>query len=138
MNGYTTIAINGQSVGIKFNYKAVGDFFIAAVDKRDSYYVGEDKFTYLGIAKLLKCGYDENCVIKEQEPAYSLEFFFNWVEGAYLNNSEKDKAEITKALETFNQSQYVKTLVEQMSEPKEEGSKKKTSKPTLKRSKAKS
>lgn len=138
MNGYTTITINGQSVGIKFNYKAVGDFFIAAVDKRDSYYVGEDKFTYLGIAKLLKCAYDQNCEIKEVDPSLTLEDFFNWVESAYMKDSEKDKAEITKALETFNQSQYVKTLVEQMSEPKEEGSKKKTSKPTLKRSKAKS
>lgn len=137
-NGYIQININGQPVGVKFNYKAVGDFFIAAIDKRDSYYIGEDKFTYLGIAKLLKCGYDENCVIKEQEPAYSLEFFFNWVEGAYLSNSEKDKAEITKALDAFNQSQYVKTLVDQMTQPSEGEAKKKTGTATSKKSKAKS
>lgn len=137
-NGYTSISINGQSVGIKFNYKAVGDFIIATIEKRDKYYVGEDKFSYLGIAKLLKLGYDENCEIKEVEPTLSLEDFFNWVEAAHLENKESDKAEITKAINVFNDSQYVKTLVEQFTDKTGEESKKKTPKSTSKKSKAKS
>lgn len=135
MNGYISININGQPTGIKFNYKAIGDFFTIASEKKDSYYIGEDRLSYLGMAKLIQLAYNENCVIKEQEPSLSLENFFDFVENAYLENVEADKVEIKKALDAFNESKYVKILTEDLVDNTE--AKKKTSQGKLKKSNAK-
>jgi hypothetical protein len=118
MNGYTTIQINGATVGLKFGYLAIKAFSLAAEKKRAVYYdrvkgedgVEADQLSFLGIAKLIQCGYKNNCELKEVEPTLTLDDFNTWVEES-AGNIERAK-EITEALTVFAQSQYVKALVE--------------------------
>lgn len=132
MNGYISININGQPVGIKFGFLAIKEFSLAAEKKRDVFYDG-DSLSFLGIAKLIQSGYKNNCEIKEVEPTLTLEDFNNWTEDAM--SSEERKKELADVLNVFAQSQYVKTLQDL---PKDEEAKKKNSKTTTKKLKAKS
>lgn len=113
MNGYTQININGQSVGIKFGYLAIKEFFLAAEKKREVYYdkLGDvEQLSFLGIAKIIHCGYKNNCELKEVEPSLSLSDFNDWVEGSL--NDEERKTQLAEVLNVFATSQYVKTLAE--------------------------
>jgi hypothetical protein len=132
MNGYTQINVNGEPVGIKFGFPAIKEFAIATEKKREVFYDG-DSLSFLGIAKLIQCGYNNNCEIKEVEPVLTLEDFNNWTEEAM--NSEERKGELAVVLNAFAESQYVKLLTDL---PKEEEAKKKTPKSTLRKSSAKS
>lgn len=131
MNGYIKININGEPVGIKFGFSAITSFYVATEEKKEVYYSGES-LTFLGIAKLIHCGYKNNCEIREEVPALTLEDFHNWVEEAMTNDERKK--EVAEVLNVFSDSQYVKALIDL---PKEE-TKKKTSKSTLKKSKVRS
>jgi hypothetical protein len=134
MNGYTTILINGETVGIKFGYLAIKAFSLAAEKKRAVYYdkvkdgdgKDVDQLSFLGIAKLIQCGYNNNCELKEVEPTLTLEDFNDWVEGS-TGDPERQK-QVTEALTVFAQSQYVKTLAEmpQVNGAETEDTKKKT------------
>jgi hypothetical protein len=135
MNGYTTININGETVGIKFGYLAIKEFSLAAEKKRDVYYDtvnGEPQLSFLGIAKLIHCGYKNNCEIKETEPKYFLEQFNDWVEIAI--NDEERKKQLAEVLTVFAESQYVKMLAEMQVNGEE--TKKKIVKGITKKSKA--
>lgn len=135
MNGYTTININGEPVGIKFGYLAIKEFSLAAEKKRDVYYDtvnDEQQLSFLGIAKLIHCGYKNNCEIKETEPKYFLEQFNDWVEMSI--NDEERKKQLAEVLTVFAESQYVKMLAEMQVNGEE--TKKKTVKGITKKSKA--
>lgn len=132
MTGYIQININGQPVGIKFGLLSIKDFSLAAEKKRDVLYEGEN-LSFLGVAKLIQCGYKNNCEIKEVEPVLTLEDFNNWTEEAM--SSDERKKELAEVLNVFAQSQYVKLLQDL---PQDEDAKKKTLKGTSKKSKAKS
>jgi hypothetical protein len=131
MNGYTQIKVNGEPVGVKFGFLAIKEFAIATEKKREVFYDG-DSLSFLGIAKLIQCGYKNNCEIKEVEPVLTLEDFNNWTEEAM--NSEERKAELAVVLTAFAESQYVKTLTDMKGD---EEAKKKTPKSTLRKSSAK-
>jgi hypothetical protein len=112
-NGYTTININGQAIGIKFGWGAIKEFAEADQKRHDVYYSkinveGKEveSLTYLGIAKLLQCGYKNNCDIKEVDPVLTLEDFNDWVEGT-LDNAQAAE-ELTKVLNVFSESKLVK------------------------------
>jgi len=135
MNGYTTININGETVGIKFGYLAIKEFSLAAEKKRDVYYDtvnDEQQLSFLGIAKLIHCGYKNNCEIKETEPKYFLEHFNDWVEIAI--NDEERKKQLAEVLKVFAEYQYVKRLAEMQVNGEE--TKKKIVKGITKKSKA--
>lgn len=119
MNGYTTISINGSPVGIKFGYLAIKDFSLAAEKKRDVYYDnlnGEQQLSFIGIAKLIQCGYKNNCELKEIEPVLTLEDFNSWVEEG-ISDTER-ATQLAEVLRVFAESQYVKALAD-MPRPEE-------------------
>jgi hypothetical protein len=112
-NGYTTINIDGKAIGIKFGWGAIKDFAEADQKRHDVYYAkvsveGKDveSLTYLGIAKLLQCGYLNNCAIKEVDPVLTLEDLNDWVESTIDNAQAAD--ELTKVLNVFSESKIVK------------------------------
>ena len=127
MNGYTTININGQTVGIKFGLLAIKEFSLTTEKKREVLYEG-DNLSFLGMAKLIQCGYKNNCEIKEVQPTLTLEDFNNWTEEALTSDERKN--DVSVVLNCFAESQFVKTLIDL---PKEE-TKKKTQSNTLKKS----
>jgi hypothetical protein len=106
MNGYAQINIDGTAVDLYFGYLAIKAFQLAAEKKRDMYYEkvkqGEEEveqFSFLGYAKLIECGYKNNCEVEEVQPTYTLKDFNYWVEGS-VNNPER-QTQIVKVLEAF-------------------------------------
>jgi hypothetical protein len=137
MNGYTTININGQTVGIKFGYLAIKEFSLAAEKKRAVYYDkvnGEEQLSFLGIAKIIHCGYKNDCELKEVDPVLTLEDFNNWVEGI-VGNVEAQK-ELTRVLTVFSESQFVKAMIGDTNNVETEEAKKKIEKPGSRKLKA--
>jgi hypothetical protein len=112
MNGYITINLNGQPVGLKFAYPAIKAFALAMESKPDLYILSGDRadFTIEGMAKFIQCGYLNNCAIKEQEPTFTYKDFFDYVEAALEDSSRVE--EIAKVFECYGQTVYAKRLAE--------------------------
>ena len=113
-NGYTTIQIGSNPVGIKFDYLAVKLFTKASADKIDIYFTETaegQSLTIFGIAKLLHTAYISNCERKEVKPEIDFEPFVDWVE--QLNDSDKpeDQAELARVLTLYAESSYSKKLM---------------------------
>jgi hypothetical protein len=118
MNGYIQFSLDGKKVGIKFAYPAMRMFFEAMQEKEQFYFVqGEvSSMTIEGLAKLIECGYKNNCLIKEFEPEITYEQFFNWVESA-IDDPEKSEA-ISLIEKCYADSIYAKKIQEIAEEKK--------------------
>ena len=116
MNGYTTITLNGQQVGIKFAYPAIKWFTEESIKKNDLFFVqgenGEDSsgFTVEGFAKLIQCSYKNNCLLKEVEPVFTYEDFYNYVEAS--QDTEQGQIELTRIAESYAESSVMKKIIE--------------------------
>jgi hypothetical protein len=73
---------------------------------------GEDtrQLSFIGIAKIIHCGYRNNCELKEVEATLTLDDFNTWVESSL--SDEEIRKQLTDALEVFASSQYVKALAD--------------------------
>lgn len=112
MNGYISIEIDGQPVGLKFAYPAIKGFIEASFNKPGIYTDGTEagNLTLEGIAKLMQQGYINNCIIKEVEPTLTYEAFYNWMEEA--NETEEGRAKMGEVLKIFADSYTTKRMVE--------------------------
>jgi hypothetical protein len=112
MNGYCTIQINGQPVGLKFAYPAIKWFTEESINSDLYFLPGEGGgFTVEGLAKLIQCSYRNNCLIKEVEPELKFEDFFNWVEQS--QETDEGRAELEKVVKAYADSSVMKKLLEQ-------------------------
>lgn len=111
MTGYTTIQINGQTVGLKFAYPAI-KWFTEESLKSDLFFVpGETGgFTIEGLAKLIQCSYRNNCLIKEVEPELKFEDFYNYVETN--QETEEGQIELTRVTEAYAESSVMKKIID--------------------------
>lgn len=113
MNGYITITVEGSLTGLKFAYPAIRLFLEAMADKGQFYYTENDNgevssMTLEGLAKLIQCGYINNCMIKEVEPDLKYEHFYNWVEKSETDESVKQA--IQDVLTCYAETQYAKRI----------------------------
>lgn len=131
MTGKATITIDGKAVALKFAWNAVKDFSLAAEKKQHVYYDG-GQLSFLGMAKLLHCGYKCACEVQEVEPEMTLEPFSDFVESSM--SDPRAAKELTNALTVFAKSQTVKTLAELNKNSVQEEAKKKTVKAGTKKS----
>jgi len=110
-NGYTTIQLDGETVGLKFAYPAIREFMEACLLRANIYFVQEEGggFTAEGLAKLIQCSYNNNCLIKEVEPVLKYEAFYNYVEQA--QETPEGIAELTRVTEVYGASTVMKKLI---------------------------
>jgi len=111
-NGYTTINLDGDVIGLKFAYPAIRMWGEAMIGKADFYQIVDNSdpnnpkisVTIEGLAKFIECGYINNCMIKEVEPLFKYENFFNWVEKSI--NDEEVTAQIMDVMKCYQESIY--------------------------------
>lgn len=121
MNGFTTITINGESVGIMFGMYANRVF---AERKQNAKYYSGDSLNELGIAALLHAGYENHCVLEDKEGALSLKDFSSYVDEMTITGETE---EIKRAVETWSNSHFIKKSIERLKDQKEVKKKKPTS-----------
>lgn len=111
MNGYTTIEINGEKIGLKFGFPQYREFAIATADNLNLYFEG-DGMTNMGIAKVLHTAYKNNCLVKEVKPTLSFEHFVDLVE----ENEENEAVlkQVAEALNVWGEAKYTKLWVEDL------------------------
>jgi hypothetical protein len=129
---YTKIEVNGQEVGLKFGYEAVKDFLIHCEENKDDYFDKNNILTVFGVADLVYCAYKNNQLIKDEAVTIPIEDFEDWV--LEMAATDKGTEELTKIGKMYEDSKYVKLFLRQASRLTED-IKKKTSQPTLKKSK---
>lgn len=117
MTGYTTIQINGQTVGLKFAYPAIKWFTEQCLKPgvAEMFFVQSEKpeeggFTIEGLSKIIECSYKNNCLIKEVEPTLKFEDFYNYVE--ISQETPEGLAELTRVTQVYAESSVMKRLIE--------------------------
>jgi hypothetical protein len=126
---YTQIEVNGQKVGLKFGYEAVKDFLVHCEENKDDYFDKNNVLTVFGVADLIYCAYKNSQLIKDEEVSIPIEDFEDWV----LDMSNENPEELAKIGKLYEESKYVKLFLRQANRMSED-IKKKTSQPTLKKS----
>lgn len=114
VEGYVSLNVDGTIVGLKFARPAIL-MFAKSMEKNGEFYYtsadGQPVITTEGCAKFIECGYKNNCLIKEVEPLFKYEFFYNWCEQA-VNDKEK-MDQIAKVLECYAETLYAKKIEEE-------------------------
>src|SRR5581483_6907494 len=103
MNGYTTITINGQIIGLRFGMPAV-----KRISEKVKFKEGEE-YTEADFSQFLYAGYLNNCLVKEMEPTLCYEDFYNFAEEAFY--TKKDVEGISKVITCFNESRIMKAAI---------------------------
>lgn len=116
---YTTVTINGEKLGLKFG---MASFRYLQEKLNNKVIMQNDELNELGIAYLIYSGYYNNCLVKEVEPTYNLEYFVDWVENGM--NDEDVVEQIKNILIIWGNNQFIKNA--QPKEEKEEAKKKST------------
>lgn len=113
MNGYIQITLpEGEKVGLKFAYPAI-KWFLEAMEKSGEFYYttqqdGEPCITIEGIARLMQCGYKNNCFLKDTEPVFTFETFYNLAELSLTN--EEHAKQIADVLTCYAETEYAKKV----------------------------
>jgi hypothetical protein len=120
-NGYTTIEINGEAIGLKFGMPAIE--YLAEKGKKVKLYKLNDKgvpefYTHLGMAHTLYAGYVNNCQRKDADVVLEFETFYDFVDESTGNKERLDA--IRNAMQVFEDSRIIA-----QTKDKEEGTKKK-------------
>lgn len=106
MQGIAAITIGGQRVGLKFGMPALRQIF----EKMKQYpMVVGTKSNDIGIAHILFAGYLNFCIMKDEAPVHTFEYFYDYVET--IGDAEGSLDEITDALKAFEDSRFVKPIV---------------------------
>lgn len=102
-NGYISITINEQAVGLRFGMPA-----IKRIAEKVRFKEGEE-YTEADFAQFMYAGYLNNCLVKEMEPTLSYEDFYNFAEEAIY--TKKDVESISKVIVCFNESRVMKAAI---------------------------
>lgn len=107
MQGIAAITIGGQRVGLKFGMPALRQIF----EKMKQYpMVVGTKSNDIGIAHILFAGYLNFCMMKDELPVHTFEYFYDYVET--IGDAEGSLEEIADALKAFEDSRFVKPIVD--------------------------
>jgi hypothetical protein len=117
--------------GLKFALPAIKMWCEAMIGKADFYQTVDSSdpenpkisVSIEGLAKFIQCGYINNCEIKEVEPLFKYENFFNWVEKSI--NDEAVTAQILEVMKCYQESIYFAELNKPNGAAKSEDEKKK-------------
>ena len=108
---YTTIEIEGKTIGLKFgmaSFRYLQNKFVDGVS-----FTG-NTLTEIGFSQIIYSGYHNNCIIKDVVPEYSLEFFVDYIENNLQN--EFVVKEINKVIELWSKNEFIKNTNSLVSE----------------------
>lgn len=100
---YTTITINGQSVGLKFG---MASFRYLQNKFQNDKSIDSTILNEITISHIIYSGYYNNCVVKEVDKVLSFADIVDWVESTLLLNKEDN--EIAKAIKVWSESDFIK------------------------------
>ena len=109
--GYTTIEINGKSIGIKFGLTAIRQIADkeAKVEFSEKYTdpkTGEitDTLSEIAIVHIIYAGYRNWCLTKDIEPSINFETVYEFVEDCIFKS---DIAPLKQVIDTYAGSKYI-------------------------------
>ena len=108
---YTTIEIEGKTIGLKFG---VASFRYLQNKFVDGISFSSNTLTEIGFAQIIYSGYYNNCIIKDVQPEYTFEFFVDFVENN-LTNNEIIK-QINNVIEVWTKNDIIKNTQNNVSE----------------------
>lgn len=107
-NGYTTIVIGGETVGLKYGLPAVRQI---TEKLSGGNLITGNTYNEVGIAHILYAGYINNCIVKEVEAKHKFEFFYDFIEEIAISGEVEG---VTEAIKCFEESRFVKALAKQI------------------------
>jgi hypothetical protein len=118
MNGYTTVKVNGNEVGLLFAYPSIRWFSEASEEFADAFFMpGETgDFSVEGLAKLIECAYRNNCIVDEVKPELKYRDFYLWV--TEVQDTDEGQTEMIRIIEVYAQSSVIKKMVKNLEEQK--------------------
>jgi hypothetical protein len=115
-NGFTTVKVDGQEVGLWFGMPAI-------VEMMDKTMPTDASTSLLYTAELLFAGYKNNCMVERVQPSLTFKPFYELVENSFLD--EQKTAELNAIVQVFTESKFVKAGKEQLEKASVELTKKK-------------
>jgi hypothetical protein len=101
---YTTIEIDGKTIGLKFG---MASFRYLQNKFKDGVSYNDNDLNEIGIAHIIYSGYYNNCIIKDIIPELTFETFVDFIE-INLQNANKIN-EIKSIIEIWASNEYLKT-----------------------------
>jgi len=105
---YTTITINGEAIGLKFgmpSFRYLENKFVEGKSFTNN------QINEVGIAHIIYSGYMNNCMLKDIDLKYDLEYFSDWVE---LNLQKSESiTEITNIINFWASNDFIKDKLSQ-------------------------
>lgn len=111
-NGYTTIEINGEPVGLCFGLPAVK--YIGEKAKDVQLFKNDGTYTEEGIARILFAGYKNHCLLEDQKETLPFKPFYLLIQEAVLNPETIEP--IKDALKVFEESRIVQSVLPKAAE----------------------
>lgn len=115
-NGYTTIDIKGQTVGLTFGLPAIKrimektvEYSLAVEHKNENGEVVSSTYTEAGMTHILFAGYLNNCYADDQKPVLKFRDFTELLEDAVINPENGEQ--IRDAIKVFEESKAVKKFL---------------------------
>jgi hypothetical protein len=109
MNVPVEVVIKGQPVALKFAIPAVR-FWIKKIQSQSI--LVEETSTLMNVSAAIYGGHLNYCLVRDMVPKVTFEDVMDWVEEA------KDVEGMQKAMDAFNDSVYIKQVIETVDEEK--------------------
>lgn len=100
---YITLTINEEKLGLKFgmaSFRYLQDKFVSGKS-----FVGNE-LNEIGIAHIIYSGYYNNCLVKEIDVKYDLEYFIDWIEKNISNQIVLDQ--IKSVIELWSSNEFIR------------------------------
>jgi len=110
---YITITVKEEKLGLKFgmaSFRYLQDKFVSGKT-----FIGNE-LNEIGIAHIIYSGYYNNCLVKEIDVKYDLEYFIDWIENNISNNNILN--EIKNVIEMWSSNEFIRGKNEQTSNAK--------------------
>lgn len=100
---YITLTIYEEKLGLKFgmaSFRYLQDKFVSGKS-----FVGNE-LNEIGIAHIIYSGYYNNCLVKEIDVKYDLEYFIDWIEKNITNQNVLDQ--IKSIIELWSSNEFIR------------------------------
>lgn len=125
-NGYTSIVIDGETLGLKFGMPANRIFMEYVALNADR--IANGSYNETDIGNLIYAGYINNCMIKDEEPRYKLGFFIGFVDDNLYDDEQK--GEFERIARVYEESKQTKKMIEAITNVADDLKKKLTGMPS--------
>ena len=114
---YITITVKDEKLGLKFgmaSFRYLQDKFVSGKS-----FVGNE-LNEIGIAHIIYSGYYNNCLVKEVDVKYDLEYFIDWIEQNISNTEVLDS--IKEVISIWSSNEFIRPKTDQVPNAKKKNS----------------